>query len=301
MANYPRVDADNPYLLARFDGAIVDGKPWGKGGNSCEDRQYPWGSYDPRVCVIKPTYGISAFWERALCVSQRLGESTSLQPILQNCASKTVAVILVWVCGSEYAWLTRSPETIRFLRQALLHVSMIYFQCGIFFLAFVLVILQERVMQLCFGPWRLTLVWWKSIIRLRWVSLQITPPKGANPMSVRSSLFVFLYNFADHGECMSHRVLIISSSSSRQTSVCVLFVTQLRLHMMFQIFMVPKEKCCGDASLMCCAGEMVGPGFIRNSVKQTHLTWSTVSWHVSVWLSLFGVAVQAGLICRLAK
>ncbi|GMH34381.1 hypothetical protein BSKO_02215 [Bryopsis sp. KO-2023] len=31
MTDYPRVDANNPYLLARFDGAVLDAKPWGPG------------------------------------------------------------------------------------------------------------------------------------------------------------------------------------------------------------------------------------------------------------------------------
>lgn len=36
MADYPRVDANNSYLLARYDGAIIDGKPWGLGRISRE-------------------------------------------------------------------------------------------------------------------------------------------------------------------------------------------------------------------------------------------------------------------------
>lgn len=31
MANYPTVDRDNDYLMSRFDGAIVDAQPWGRG------------------------------------------------------------------------------------------------------------------------------------------------------------------------------------------------------------------------------------------------------------------------------
>ncbi|KAK9812844.1 hypothetical protein WJX72_004622 [[Myrmecia] bisecta] len=31
IPGYPRVDQDNDYLLARFDGAVLDAKPWGRG------------------------------------------------------------------------------------------------------------------------------------------------------------------------------------------------------------------------------------------------------------------------------
>ena len=31
IPGYPKVDRDNDYLMARFDGAVLDGKPWGRG------------------------------------------------------------------------------------------------------------------------------------------------------------------------------------------------------------------------------------------------------------------------------
>lgn len=31
MAGYPRIDAANPYLTARYDGGVVDSLPWGRG------------------------------------------------------------------------------------------------------------------------------------------------------------------------------------------------------------------------------------------------------------------------------
>ncbi len=31
MPGYPRVDKASDYLIARFDGVVVDGKPWGRG------------------------------------------------------------------------------------------------------------------------------------------------------------------------------------------------------------------------------------------------------------------------------
>jgi hypothetical protein len=32
IPGYPRIDRDNPYFIARFDGVVIDGKPWGIGG-----------------------------------------------------------------------------------------------------------------------------------------------------------------------------------------------------------------------------------------------------------------------------
>lgn len=31
MPGYPRMDIDNPYLTARYDGGIIDSLPWGTG------------------------------------------------------------------------------------------------------------------------------------------------------------------------------------------------------------------------------------------------------------------------------
>jgi hypothetical protein len=31
MPNYPKVDVDNPYLIARYDRSVIDSKPWGRG------------------------------------------------------------------------------------------------------------------------------------------------------------------------------------------------------------------------------------------------------------------------------
>ncbi|KAJ7560918.1 hypothetical protein O6H91_03G006100 [Diphasiastrum complanatum] len=36
IPGYPRVDVDNPYLISRYDGAIIDAKPWERGGESRE-------------------------------------------------------------------------------------------------------------------------------------------------------------------------------------------------------------------------------------------------------------------------
>jgi hypothetical protein len=42
MANFPRVDLTNPYLIGRFDGALLDGKPWGHAGGDAANMSYPW-------------------------------------------------------------------------------------------------------------------------------------------------------------------------------------------------------------------------------------------------------------------
>lgn len=31
MLNYPKVDLDNDYLISRYDGNVIDAKPWGFG------------------------------------------------------------------------------------------------------------------------------------------------------------------------------------------------------------------------------------------------------------------------------
>ena len=31
IPGYPKVDRDNDYLIARFDGAVLDAKPWARG------------------------------------------------------------------------------------------------------------------------------------------------------------------------------------------------------------------------------------------------------------------------------
>ena len=36
MPGYPKVDVDNGYLISRYDGLIIDGKPWGKGDDKRE-------------------------------------------------------------------------------------------------------------------------------------------------------------------------------------------------------------------------------------------------------------------------
>eukprot|EP00897_Mesotaenium_endlicherianum_P002239 jgi/Mesen1/2042/ME000149S01041 len=48
MPDYPRVDRDNPYLMSRYDGVVIDGKSWGRGGDrprlwsGLESDDYAW-------------------------------------------------------------------------------------------------------------------------------------------------------------------------------------------------------------------------------------------------------------------
>jgi hypothetical protein len=47
MLGYPKVGVDNDYLISRYDGLVVNGKPWGKGGDKREWWDGPNGSnYD---------------------------------------------------------------------------------------------------------------------------------------------------------------------------------------------------------------------------------------------------------------
>ena len=36
IPGYPRVDAQNPYLITRYDGTVINAQPWGFGGKTCE-------------------------------------------------------------------------------------------------------------------------------------------------------------------------------------------------------------------------------------------------------------------------
>ena len=36
IPGYPRVDAQNPYLITRYDGTVINAQPWGFGGETCE-------------------------------------------------------------------------------------------------------------------------------------------------------------------------------------------------------------------------------------------------------------------------
>ncbi|ERN09431.1 uncharacterized protein LOC18437584 [Amborella trichopoda] len=36
IPGYPRIDANNPYLISRYDGTVIDAQPWGPGGEARE-------------------------------------------------------------------------------------------------------------------------------------------------------------------------------------------------------------------------------------------------------------------------
>lgn len=36
MPGYPRVNAQNPYLITRYDGSVINAQPWGTGGETRE-------------------------------------------------------------------------------------------------------------------------------------------------------------------------------------------------------------------------------------------------------------------------
>ncbi|GAA0148661.1 hypothetical protein LIER_36769 [Lithospermum erythrorhizon] len=36
IPGYPKIDAQNPYLITRYDGTIINAQPWGEGGESLE-------------------------------------------------------------------------------------------------------------------------------------------------------------------------------------------------------------------------------------------------------------------------
>lgn len=39
IAGFPKIDANNDYFLARFDGALIDGQSWGRGQNTLSMKQ----------------------------------------------------------------------------------------------------------------------------------------------------------------------------------------------------------------------------------------------------------------------
>ncbi|KAG6542768.1 hypothetical protein Mapa_015845 [Marchantia paleacea] len=71
MPGYPRVDTGNPYLIARYDGLILDGKSWGRGGDQREwweganshELDPPELSTDKSFDHSKAGYGRQRIWE----------------------------------------------------------------------------------------------------------------------------------------------------------------------------------------------------------------------------------------------
>lgn len=50
MPGYPKVDVDNGYLISRYDGLVVDGKPWGKG----DDKREWWDGHNGSSFDVEP-------------------------------------------------------------------------------------------------------------------------------------------------------------------------------------------------------------------------------------------------------
>lgn len=61
MPGYPKVDVDNGYLISRYDGLVVDGKPWGKGDDKREwwDGHNGSSSFDVEPERLRPP----GFWQ----------------------------------------------------------------------------------------------------------------------------------------------------------------------------------------------------------------------------------------------
>jgi hypothetical protein len=64
MPGYPKVDVDNGYLISRYDGLVVDGKPWGKGDDTREwwDGHQGMIPFDEEIAEIKRRSPVS-FWQ----------------------------------------------------------------------------------------------------------------------------------------------------------------------------------------------------------------------------------------------
>lgn len=53
IPGYPRVDAQNPYLISRYDGAVINAQPWGLGG----DKREAWNGI--KMADVKPDLKVS--------------------------------------------------------------------------------------------------------------------------------------------------------------------------------------------------------------------------------------------------
>ncbi|WVZ22175.1 hypothetical protein V8G54_000719 [Vigna mungo] len=64
IPGYPKVDAQNPYLITRYDGNVINGQPWGCGGDNRE-LWHGWksGEIKPDVKGAEPERGSERFWK----------------------------------------------------------------------------------------------------------------------------------------------------------------------------------------------------------------------------------------------
>ncbi|CAH9077870.1 unnamed protein product [Cuscuta epithymum] len=58
IPGYPRVDAHNPYLISRYDGAVINAKPWGAGGEARE----MWDGSQTMSPPVKDETGSDRIW-----------------------------------------------------------------------------------------------------------------------------------------------------------------------------------------------------------------------------------------------
>lgn len=72
---YSRIDRDNPYFIARFDGVVIDAKPWGAGGH----RRLNWdGVTSLEEIRSKEGAGVSGI-DGQLEVSEAMGQGTAVR------------------------------------------------------------------------------------------------------------------------------------------------------------------------------------------------------------------------------
>jgi hypothetical protein len=91
MANFPRVDLTNPYLIGRFDGSLVDGKPWGyAGGDTGGTSFYPWGAMPVAARGSSGATHRPGFMERLVKFGSSMGQVRRLSARGAVCAERCV-------------------------------------------------------------------------------------------------------------------------------------------------------------------------------------------------------------------
>jgi hypothetical protein len=89
MANFPRVDLTNPYLIGRFDGSLVDGKPWGyAGGDTGGTSFYPWGAMPVAARGSSGATHRPGFMERLVKFGSSMGQVRRLSARGAVCADR---------------------------------------------------------------------------------------------------------------------------------------------------------------------------------------------------------------------
>lgn len=101
MPGYPRVDQASDHLIARFDGAVLDGKPWGRGAlDEVPPTAEALGHQDQQATVLSHLHSLEVsqphqwnvyrmgLYYSHLSVSQSklIGRSSACSSILCRCA-----------------------------------------------------------------------------------------------------------------------------------------------------------------------------------------------------------------------